>query len=104
MIVILIILLLVTSVTTAFLINRSIQILKSMDRLEEDVVYLEESIFNFKDRLMQAQIRMKSIDIHGALESDDEVGYVFKELQDIITDTNKFIEELYDRNSTEEKI
>lgn len=104
MIVILILLLLVTSVTTAFLIVRSIQILKSMDRLEEDVAYLEESIFNFKDRLMQAQIRMKSIDIHGAFESDDEVGYVFKELQDIITDTNKFIEELYDRNSTEEKI
>lgn len=102
--IILMLLLLVTSITTVFLIVRSIQLLKSIDRLEEDVNYLEESIFSFKERLMQAQIRMKTIDIRGAFESDDEVGYIFKELQDIITDTNKFIEELYERNDNEEKI
>lgn len=104
MIILLSILLTVLGAVAVFLFIRSTQLLKSIDQLEEDILYLEESIFNFKDRLMQAQIRMKEIDIRGAFESDDEVGYTFKELQDIITDTNKFIEELYERNDTKEKI
>ena len=92
------ILLFISSVAAVFLLFRSLLLIKEVERLEEEVQYFEESIYVFKDRLMQAQIRMKEIDIRGAFESDDEVGYTFKELQEIVNDTNKFIAKLYERD------
>jgi hypothetical protein len=98
--IIILILFFISSVAAIFLLFRCLLLIQEVERLEEDVQYFEESIYVFKDRLMQAQIRMKEIDIRGAFESDDEVGYTFKELQEIVDDTNKFIEQLYERDNT----
>ena len=44
---------------------------------------------NLKTRLNESNSKIRSIDRIGSFESDDETGFVFKELQDILEELNR---------------
>jgi hypothetical protein len=83
---------------SALLIGCSLVIfnlLRKVEALEEYVSDLEQSNLdyytfytNLKSKTSEAYSRMKNIDRLGSFESDDETGYVFKELKDIVGQLN----------------
>jgi len=42
------------------------------------------------------EIQLKEIDIRGSFASDDEVGFVFKEIKEMSSDLTKAIESVYE--------
>lgn len=74
-------------------------LLRKVEALEEYVSDLEQSNLDFytffnnlKTKTRESYSRMKNIDRLGSFESDDETGYVFKELKDIVDQLNKDFE------------
>jgi hypothetical protein len=66
---------------------------KKYDKLEELSLNLEEVARNneefiiaIRNRIMSQQSYLRQLDRKGAFESDDEVGYFFKELKKIVND------------------
>jgi hypothetical protein len=53
---------------------------------------LEDYIVDLQAGLISALQRMRSIDIRGAFEAEDEVGFVFKTLDGIVQSLNAFVE------------
>lgn len=77
------------------------------DKLEQVSSEMEQSfnetnefISSLKKRVMSQRSYLNQLDRRGAFESDDEVGYFFKELKKIIKDISLFLEdgELEDEN------
>ena len=68
-----------------------VMILLSM-KLYKKVVFYEQWYIAFHHRITYAYEIMKSVDIRGAFEADDEVGDVFKTIKSVIDDVNKFVE------------
>ena len=65
--------------------------IRKQEQLEDYINDLEESNLKYyelfgslRSRLGDSYSRMKAIDRLGSFESDDETGYIFKELKDII--------------------
>lgn len=52
-------------------------------------VEYEERIENIRDQIQEAYDNMKLVDIGGAFESDDEVGFVFQFLLNKIKELNE---------------
>ena len=44
---------------------------------------------NFKTKIGNSQSKIKQVDRLGSFEADDETGFVFKTLKDVINDLNK---------------
>ena len=72
---------------------------KKYDVLEELYSNLEKSatedqsfIFAMRSRVMSQRSYLKQLDKNGSFESDDEVGYFFKELKKIINDIAMYLE------------
>lgn len=56
------------------------------DNLEKIAAQNEEFIIAIRNRIMSQQSYLRQLDRKGAFESDDEVGYFFKELKKIVND------------------
>jgi hypothetical protein len=86
----------ILSIVTAISILFNINLLRKLEASEDYVTDLENSNTKFysffdtiKQRINESNSKMKQIDRLGAFESDDETGYVFKEIQKIIDDLNQ---------------
>lgn len=84
---------LIIIVSIAFVISFLINLnqMRKQEQLEDYINDLEESNLKYyelfgslRSRLGDSYSRMKAIDRLGSFESDDETGYIFKELKDII--------------------
>ena len=53
----------------------------------------QEFILAIRNRVMSQRSYLKQLDRHGSFESDDEVGYFFKELKKIINDISLYLED-----------
>ena len=80
--------------TTSILIN--FNQMRKQEALEEYIEELENSntdyyqFFNtLKTRMNESNSKLKQIDRLGSFEADDETGFIFTELRDIINDLNK---------------
>lgn len=62
------------------------------EKLAEDAKENIEFIFEIRNRVMSQRSYLKQLDRRGAFESDDEVGYFFKELKNIIEDISVYFE------------
>lgn len=58
----------------------------------QKVERLEDWIENYSARLIQTQTLLKELDSEGKFESDDEVGTVFKAIQEAINDLTTITE------------
>ena len=81
----------------SFLIN--LNQMRKQEQLEDYINDLEESNLKYyelfgslRSRLGDSYSRMKAIDRLGSFEADDETGYIFKELKDIIKQLHGDIE------------
>ena len=77
----------------------NINLLKRNERLEEaqdlianDYEDLYNKMVQFETVIDNANKKLKEIDYKGSFESDDEVGFFFKELKNIQEDINKFLQ------------
>lgn len=83
----------ITTISIAFGISFLINLnqMRKQEQLEDYINDLEESNLKYyelfgslRSRLGDSYSRMKAIDRLGSFEADDETGYIFKELKDII--------------------
>ena len=72
---------------------------KKYDKLEEIYETLVkkseqdiEFIFSMRNRVMSQKSYLRQLDKNGSFESDDEVGYFFKELKKIINDISIYFQ------------
>ena len=92
---------LIIVISVAFVISFLINLnqMRKQEQLEDYINDLEESnlkyyelIGSLRSRLGDSYSRMKAIDRLGSFEADDETGYIFKELKDIIKQLHGDIE------------
>lgn len=90
------ILLVLVTITQSFIIYNLYQKYDKMESEYDDLVTRatenEEFILSIRNRVMSQRSYLKQLDNKGAFESDDEVGYFFKELKKIINDISVYFE------------
>ena len=64
--------------------------------LEETVIYYQEKLDEIRDVVLDTNTQLKDLDIRGAFEADDEVGFVFKEIQQLSEELTKTVESAYE--------
>jgi hypothetical protein len=71
-------------------------LVKQNEDLEETVVYYQEKLDEIREVVLDTDTRLKDLDIRGAFEADDEVGFVFKEIKELSSDLTKTVESAYE--------
>jgi hypothetical protein len=74
------------------LLKRNEQLEEAQDLIANDYEELYNKMFLFEAVIDNANKKLKEIDYKGSFESDDEVGFFFKELKNIQEDINKFLQ------------
>ena len=64
--------------------------------LEETVIYYQNKLDEIREKVLDTETQLKDLDIRGAFEADDEVGFVFKEIKELSSDLTKTIESAYE--------
>lgn len=67
-------------------------LLKKVERYEEDILLKEEYLDKLKIMVDDSYKRIKDLDTAQAFESDDEVGHFFTNLKDIIVTLNTYLQ------------
>ncbi len=88
-----IILLLIASIAMSYSIWNLIQ---QNEDLEDTVIYYQTKLSSLRQQVLDMEIQLKEIDIRGSFASDDEVGFVFKEIKEMSSDLTKAIESIYE--------
>lgn len=70
----------------------SYNLYRKYDDLEKVAQENVDFILSLRSRVLSQQSYLKQLDRKGAFESDDEVGYFFKELKKIINDISFYLE------------
>jgi predicted nucleic acid-binding Zn-ribbon protein len=79
--------------TAIFIIKN---LLLQLEALEDRVIFYEESFDTIREQVLNTEIELKELDIRGAFESDDEVGFVFKQIKELSSDLNRTVQEIYE--------
>ncbi len=90
----------IVSILLSISIFVNINLIKKFDKLEEiasnsvdALLENEKFLTSLKNRLLSQQSYLRQLDRIGAFESDDETGYFFKELKNIVNDISVFFGE-----------
>ena len=89
----------ILSVSTLILGYTTYNLLRKNEALEDVVEEQEVVISMTAERIDSSMKRMKEIDRIGSFEADDETGYIFKNIYDIISQ----LEEYYGTETQEEE-
>ena len=81
----------------AVLIYAIINLVKQTEQLEDQVSYYIDVVDAVREKVLDVQVQLKEIDIKGSFEADDEVGFVFKEIQELVDDLTSTINEAYEQ-------
>jgi hypothetical protein len=71
-------------------------LIKQNEALEEATLFYQTKFDEIREKSLQTEIQLKELDIKGAFESDDEVGFVFKAIKDINSELNQTIQDAYE--------
>jgi hypothetical protein len=91
-IILLVILLGISIYINVNLLKRNEQMEEAQDLIANDYEELYNKMLLFEAVIDDANKKLKEIDYKGSFESDDEVGFFFKELKNIQDDINKFLQ------------
>ena len=80
----------ILSITTIVFLYTTINLLRKNEAQEDVVVEQEELIAEIAKKVDESMARMKDIDKLGSFEADDETGYIFKNLYEVIEDLEKY--------------
>ena len=81
----------------AVLVYAIINLVKQTEQLEDQVSYYIDVVDAVREKVLDVQVQLKEIDIKGSFEADDEVGFVFKEIQELVDDLTNTINEAYEQ-------
>ena len=73
------------------LFKRTEQLEQTYDSLVDEYETLYQKMIEFEDVIENSNQKLKEIDNRGSFESDDEVGFFFKELKRIQEEINEFL-------------
>jgi predicted PurR-regulated permease PerM len=93
MIVLTIVFILIVAILTYAIFN----LIKQTEQLEDQVSYYIDIVDAVREKVLDVQVQLKEIDIKGSFEADDEVGFVFKEIQELVDDLTNTINEAYEQ-------
>ena len=71
-------------------------LIKQNEALEEATLFYQTKFDIIREKALQTEIQLKELDIKGAFEADDEVGFVFKAIKDISSELNQTIQDTYE--------
>jgi uncharacterized membrane protein YgaE (UPF0421/DUF939 family) len=91
-IILLVILLGISIYINVNLLKRNEQLEEAQDLIANDYEDLYNKMLQFEKVIDDANKKLREIDYKGSFESDDEVGFFFKELKNIQEDINKFLQ------------
>ena len=97
MMIIILLILLGSVIITALVSIRNL--LTYSERLEDILEEYQSKLIEVRTKIVDAEIKLKEIDIRGAFEADDEVGYVFKSIKEVSEDLTKTIQNLYNERN-----
>jgi hypothetical protein len=86
-------------IVIAVLIYALVNITRYSERLEDVLSEYETKITDVREKIIETEIRLKELDIRGAFEADDEVGFAFKTIKELSTDLTKTMEYIYDERN-----
>jgi peptidoglycan hydrolase CwlO-like protein len=67
--------------------------------LEEKVEFYEKTFEEIRKKVLDTETKLRELDIRGSFESDDEVGFVFKEIKELSSDLTKTVQTIYESNN-----
>lgn len=73
------------------LLKRNEQLEETYNTLADEYEILYDKMVRFENVINNANKKLKEIDFRGSFESDDEVGFFFKELKNLQEDINNFL-------------
>lgn len=74
------------------LYRKYIDLEKNYDELDEISTENQEFILSIRNKVLSQQTYLRQLDRNGSFESDDEVGYFFKELKTIINNIASYVD------------
>lgn len=80
-----IILLIAIICTLSYVLYRNIIVQESLEEINTDLL---DTLNNINDALVDVETQLHEIDIRGAFEANDQVGFVFKEIKRLIMELN----------------
>lgn len=92
----------ILSVSTLLFGYTTYNLLRKNERLEDDLNESDEFVVSIFSNLEKAYERMKSVDRLGSFEADDESGFIFEKIKDILEEINNEYD-LNGETQTEEK-
>jgi len=78
------------SITTIVFGFSTINLLRKNEAYEDAVEEQEVLISDIADKIDSSMARMKEIDKIGSFEADDETGFIFKNLYEVIEELEKY--------------
>jgi len=78
-------------------------LLKKVEKYEEDILLKDEFIDKIGKTVEDSYVKVKELDIRGAFESDDEVGFFFKNLKDISLTLSAYYQNYEDKEEPSKK-
>lgn len=92
----------ILSVLTLLFGYTTYNLLRKNERLEDDLNEADEFVLSIFSNLEKAYERMQSVDRLGSFEADDESGFIFEKIRDILEEINNEYD-LNGETQTEEK-
>jgi hypothetical protein len=80
----------ILSVLVILLSYASYNLMKKNEKCEDIIISYEKYITGLSSTIKTADKQLKEIDRKGSFESDDEVGFFFKQLKDLQDQLNNF--------------
>lgn len=81
------------------LIYSIVNLMRYSERLEDVISEYETKLSEIREKVIETEIRLQDIDIRGAFEADDEVGFAFKSIKEISNDLTKTLQNLYEERN-----
>ena len=80
----------ILSVLVVILGFTTFNLLRKNEQAEDIIMSQDEFISKFMDTVNKTDAKLKQIDHKGSFESDDEIGFFFKEVKNIQATLNEF--------------
>jgi hypothetical protein len=80
----------ILSVLTLVLGYTTYNLLRKNEALEDVILEQEELVADIAEKIDNSLSRMKEIDQLGSFEADDETGFIFKSLYEIISELEEY--------------
>lgn len=71
-------------------------LIKQNETLEEATLFYQSKFEEIREKVLQTEVELKELDIRGAFEADDEVGFVFQNIKELSSELTKTVQSTYE--------